>query len=182
MSNNLPAFNQVLLVAGTGRNSGKTTFVSSICQTLSQEFKPVCMKISNHFHEQIGAVCLITAKDYKIYEETQVSSDKDTARMLASGASRVFFIEAEEPFIFTAFKSVLDLISPNIPIICESGGLRKYIKPSVFIMLHTKETDPKLSSKELMPLADRVLESDFGTLHIPHNIVTFENHKWKLNQ
>ena len=131
--------------------------------------------------EQVGAICLFSNSNYKIYEETQVSSDKDTARMLSAGASRVFFIEAEDAFIYEAFQSVLTLFQLKTPVICESGGLRNYMKPAIFILLHTKGTEAKEKSKPLFEKADLLLESEMGNFQIPENIVTFENQKWQLN-
>lgn len=173
--------NLLLLVAGTGRNSGKTSFVTSICKSMPINKKPVCIKISNHFHQQVGAINLVANSNYNIYEETQITSNKDTAKMLEAGALRVFFIEAADEYIYMAFKEILVLININTPIICESGGLRNYIKPAVFILLHTKGTNAKPKSVPLMAIADRVIESEMGKLNFPSNIVTFTNNKWQIN-
>ena len=181
MENNLISYPTVLLIAGTGRNSGKTTFVTAVCSQFDAGSKPVCVKISNHFHEQAGSLCLVDMDNFRIFEETQVSSQKDSARMLEAGAARSFFIEADREYVYQAFKFLLDLISESAPIICESGNLRNYLIPAVFVMLHTNVTDPKPEAVELFPLADKVLVSEPVDLQIPGNFVSFNNETWRIN-
>jgi hypothetical protein len=179
--NALVFYPNVLLVAGTGRNSGKTTFVTTICSQFPEGSKPVCIKISNHFHEQAGSLCLIENSNFRIFEETQVSSQKDSARMLEAGAVRSFFIEADREFVYQAFKQLIEFIPDNVPIICESGNLRNYLIPAMFVMLHTNGTEPKPAAIDLFPLADKVLVSEPGDLQIPVNFVTYNHKTWKIN-
>jgi len=171
----------LLLVAGTGRNSGKTSFVCRICEGWNSSLSLVCIKISIHFHWNPGADCLYSSPDMKIYEETQATSDKDTERMLKAGASKVLFIEADQEFVYAAFQKALEIIPENSAIICESGSLRRYTIPSLFIMLHTSDTEPKESSKELLSLADKIFYFEPGHLQIPEKPVVFSNYAWKLN-
>lgn len=101
--------------------------------------------------------------------------------MLEAGAVRSFFIEADREFAYEAFKQLVELIPENVPIICESGNLRNYLIPAVFVMLHTNGTEPKLAAVELFPLADKVLVSEARYLQIPKNFVSFNNETWKIN-
>ena len=181
MESKLERHPNVLLVAGTGRNSGKTTFVTTICSWFQKDARPICIKISNHFHEQVGSFCFADLSNFRIFEEMQGNSLKDSARMLKAGASRSFFIEADGEFVYSAFKFLLNHIPENLPIICESGNLRKYLIPALFIMLHTNKTEPKPAAVELLPLADKVLVSEAGSLKIPNNFVSFSNTTWKIN-
>lgn len=181
MENTLERYSNVLLIAGTGRNSGKTTFVTTVCSWFPEEIKPVCIKISNHFHQQVGSLCLIENSYYRVFEETQVSSQKDSVRMLEAGAVRSFFIEADREFVYQAFKQLIEIIPDNVPIICESGNLRNYLIPAVFVILHTNGTEPKPAAVELFPLADKVLVSEPGNLQIPENFVSFNHKIWKIN-
>jgi Ni2+-binding GTPase involved in maturation of urease and hydrogenase len=171
----------LLLIAGTGRNSGKTSFVCRICEEWDSTLPLVCIKISNHFHLQKGSKPVYVTSDYAIYEETKAISDKDTERMLKAGASNVFFIEADHEFVYKAFQRVLEKIPGNAAIICESGTLRRYIKPSLFVMLHTLGTEPKESSKDLMTRADKVFYFEKGNFQLPDKSVVFTNNHWKIN-
>jgi len=174
-------YDNLLLVAGTGRNSGKTSFVCRVCEEWSLPLPLVCIKISNHIHLQAGTQCIYSTKQFTIYEETQASSDKDTGRMLSAGASKVLFIEADREFIYHAFSKALESIPAGSAIICESGTLRRYAKPSLFVILHTLGAEPKESSKDLMNMADKIFYFEKGNLQIPENPVVYTNNRWKLN-
>lgn len=101
--------------------------------------------------------------------------------MLKSGASKVLFIEAEREFVYLAFKEALSILPSEAVIICESGTLRRYTKPSLFVIMHTVGSEPKESSKDLMNLADKVYYFENGNLHLPNRPVIFTTGKWKLN-
>jgi hypothetical protein len=171
----------LMLVAGTGRNSGKTSFVCQMCEEWALPLPLMCIKISNHIHMQEGIKPVFTAPEFTIYEETIATSGKDTALMLKAGASKVLFIEADREFVYPAFLQALKMAPSNAAVICESGTLRRFIRPSLFIMLHTSESEPKESSKDLMTLADKVFYSEKGNLQIPQTPVVFDNDQWKIN-
>ena len=179
--NDCPNYPNLLLVAGTGRNSGKTSFVCQVCEEWNATIPLVCIKISNHIHLQTGTKRIIQNPEYTIYEETQASSDKDTSRMLQAGASNVYFIEADREYVYPAFQKLSEIIPVNAAIICESGALRKYIKPSLFILVNTMGTIPKESAKDIMVMADKIFNFESGNLQIPYKSVVFIDHQWKLN-
>lgn len=171
----------LLMVAGTRRNSGKTSFVCKVCESWKSDQPLVCIKISNHIHIEEGISALYISNKFNIYEETNTASDKDTSRMLQAGASHVFFIEAEREFTCEAFQKVQEFIPENAVIICESGTLRRYIKPSLFIMLHTIGQEPKESSTDLMKIADKIFYYENGKLDISNKPVVYTSDTWKLN-
>ncbi len=81
----------LLIIAGTGNKSGKT---SMACRIIGQfrHHEIVSVKITPHFHKTTPGLVLISEKSgYSVYEETNNDISKDTSRMLNAGASRVFF-------------------------------------------------------------------------------------------
>jgi hypothetical protein len=125
----------LLLVAGTGKNSGKTTMV---CRVIRQfrNLGIIAVKISPHFHEPSKGLALISEKkEYNIYEETDQGMSKDTSRMLKCGAERVFLGQTAEGYLLEAFSKIIKKIPENRPVVCESPGLIKYIEPGVLIIM-----------------------------------------------
>ena len=56
------------------------------------ELKITAIKITPHFHETTeGLLTISEITGYTIYEETERNSFKDTSRMLAAGAHKVYF-------------------------------------------------------------------------------------------
>ena len=179
--NLMPEMSRLLLVAGTGRHCGKTSLVCRIIESLSPTKKPVCIKISNNFDSQAGSKVIAETASWRLIEETVACTDKDSSRMLAAGARRVFFLEAEGEDINLAFNAILQVIDPDSAILVESGSLRKWWKPSLFLIIHRSGTEPKSSTKALLPLADHILEYPSGALNLPEKPVVFANGKWSWN-
>jgi uridine kinase len=108
----------LLIIAGTGNESGKTTMACRIIEQF-KHLKIVSVKITPHFHETTPGLVLVSEKPgYSVYEETNRDILKDTSRMLKAGASRVFFAKVTDKSLLNVFEVILKLISPGIPIIC----------------------------------------------------------------
>jgi hypothetical protein len=125
----------LFIVAGDGRNSGKT---SMACRIIGQfrESGVTGVKLSPHFHEPSPGLVLIESGDgYNIFGESNLWSAKDTSRMLQSGAAKVFYSQVLERGIEAAFNRILDQISPGTPIVVESPSLIKYFEPGVFVIM-----------------------------------------------
>ena len=86
----------LLLIAGTGNKSGKTTLA---CRIIDQFRHPeiVAIKITPHFHETTpGLDSYFRKQGYSISEETDTETAKDTSRMLKAGASKVYFAKVTD--------------------------------------------------------------------------------------
>jgi hypothetical protein len=146
-----------LITSGTGQNVGKTTLV---CQ-LIEKYKDlgiVAVKITPHFHDS-GCRKLYGTNDYTISLEENVTSPKDTSKMLASGANCVYYIQSADKFIPEVLDYLMSKIPNDIPVICESGALRNCINPGLFLMLTKSGNEPK--NPDLMKLANTVIR-DFN--------------------
>ena len=134
----------ILLVAGSGRNVGKTTFMCKTIKNL-QAKKLTAVKITPHFHETTPGLKQISeTSDYKIFEETNPNTGKDSSRYLKSGAKKSFLIQTKKQTLPNAFNELNKFLSCKNPIIIESGGLTEVIKPGLFVFV----TDNKTSKTE----------------------------------
>ena len=126
----------LLLVSGTGRNVGKTTFVTGLTRKMSA-FAPVtCIKISPHFHSVNYAKPSVYEKgEFAIYIETNSFGSKDSNLMRFAGAENVYYIQTKESSLKLAFERVMEFCSEDEIIICESGGLYTFIEPGLFFSI-----------------------------------------------
>ena len=125
----------LLLIAGTGTRSGKTTMACRIIREF-REFKIIGIKITPHFHETTSGLLTVSEKSgYSIYEETDPESFKDTSRMLEAGASRVYFAKVCDDQLFKVFTEIMKLVPEGAPVICESPALRHFVEPGAFIIM-----------------------------------------------
>ena len=130
----------LLLIAGTGTKSGKTSMACRIIEQFSH-LHITAIKISPHFHETTpGLKPIYEETGISIYEETDPASMKDTSRMLRSGASKVYFAKVLDDRLLFVFKKIMDLIPEGTPIICESPALRNLTEPGVFIIMSSVAT------------------------------------------
>jgi hypothetical protein len=143
---------RLLLIAGTGRNSGKTMLACRIIEKFSMTRTIVAIKISPHRHNiEPGGQILIQDDHICIHEETDTGTGKDSSRMLAAGAKRSFIISAKEDNLVNAIEHIINLISEDAFLICESGGLRKQVEPGLFLMVsRSKLSDMKPGIRELI--------------------------------
>jgi len=132
----------VLLIAGTGTKSGKTTLACRIIEQF-RHLKPVAVKISPHFHEVTpGLVPVHLEPAYSIYRESDNNSVKDTSRMLRSGAGEVYFAQVHDDRLAFVFEQIYCHTGKDSPVICESPALGNYVEPGVLLII-TSESAKK---------------------------------------
>ena len=169
----------LLLIAGTGTKSGKTTMACRLIRQFSG-LKIIAIKITPHFHETTeGLLPISEHKGYTIYEETERNSFKDTSRMLAAGAHKVYFAKVWDDHLPEAFNEIMKSVTAGAPVICESPALRNFVKPGVFIIMTSDSIDKKkdISHLQKLPHVMFKYEELEKTGTIP---VSFESGSWHL--
>lgn len=168
----------LLLVSGTGRNTGKTTLVCSILKKFSFQHKIIAIKITPHFHDVNQEFIIFKNENYIISEENNINTKKDSSLMLKNGASKVYFVQVLDDFLEEAISFLLNYINENILIVCESARLRKIIKPGVFILLNSKNEIEK--NKDLISFADKI--ATIENIETIIESLSFKNNIWHLKK
>jgi molybdopterin-guanine dinucleotide biosynthesis protein A len=158
---------RMLLIGSMGRNSGKTVMACSVIDRLRNRHRVIGLKVSTiHTNEKRclrgGAgcgVCTSLEGDYCLTVERSLDSGKDTARMLAGGASEVFWLRVRKGFLREGIESFLAANPGNDPIVCESNSLREVVEPGVFLMMKRVDSeDLKTSAAAVLEYADETVE------------------------
>lgn len=149
--------NNLLLVAGTGQNTGKTSLICRLIAELSGNFSVIAIKISPHFHPVNSGYTLVEVPGkFLITRETSMITGKDSSRMLAAGASKVFYIQIEDDNLLLIRDFLNEQIATRCPVICESGGLRKILSPAHFFVCMAQGDESKNDPKNwFVSLADQ---------------------------
>lgn len=125
----------LLIIAGTGTKSGKTSLACRIIEQL-RDLKITAIKITPHFHETTSGLIVKSEKSgYAIYEETNRETSKDTSRMLKAGAAKVWFAKVWDNQLLHVFNEIMKEVPAGAPVICESPALRNFVEPGVFIII-----------------------------------------------
>jgi len=106
-------------------------------------------------------VCSSLEGNFCITEETNRTSGKDTSRLLAAGAGRVFWIRVLKEHLVDGITALLEAIDPEAVSICESNSLRQIVEPGLFLMVRKKDSNAwKSSARDVIKYADRIVVSD----------------------
>lgn len=172
---------RLLLIAGTGRDSGKTMLACRIIEKFSMTRTIVAIKISPHRHIiEPGGQILIQNDHLCIHEETNTGTGKDSSRMLAAGAKRSFIISATEDKLVKAIEYVIKLFAEDALLICESGGLRKCVEPGLFLMVSRHEpSDIKPGLWELTEFEPVWITFDGQNFNIDIDDIVIHQDCWK---
>ena len=123
----------LLIVAGAGRNVGKTEFVCRLIARISRQLEVYGLKVSAvHPDEAIHHGDHSTQPfTTNLYEESSFDLDKDTSRMLRAGAKKVYYLQGDDEQIRTGFEQFQRRVPVSAPIVCESSSLWKYVQPGL---------------------------------------------------
>ncbi len=156
--------NSLLLIGGSSRNVGKTTFVVKLIEKFAREHSIIGLKIKtiyegdSFFH---GKDRTPLDSDYRLIEEFDETSGEDTSKMLRAGAKRAFRLKVKSAAILEAFNAFRDLLTKPCLIVCESNSLRKVVKPAIYLLIKQQsDENMKPSAKELEKYADKIIYTD----------------------
>ena len=168
----------LLLIAGTGTKSGKTSIACKIIRQFNH-LSITAVKISPHFHETTaGLISLSENNGYAIYEETNSGTSKDTSRMLRAGAAKVYFAKVWDDRLPEVFNEIMENVPSDVPVICESPVLRSFIEPGLFIIMTSDiiNKQKNITQLEALPHVMFKLEELKDIRKLP---IDFENGGWK---
>lgn len=161
---------RVIVVGGHTRSIGKTQLVCDIVSAFPH-IHWLAGKITQYGHgvcAQNGDNCDCAPTDHvcAINWETRADSGTDSARFLAAGARRSFWLRTKQGFLaegLPLFRAALHetVPSPNVEppsLIVESNSLLQFLKPSLyFAVLDPAKDDFKDSARAALDRADALV-------------------------
>ncbi|MHC4173911.1 MAG: molybdenum cofactor guanylyltransferase [Planctomycetota bacterium] len=181
--------NGMLMIGSAGSNVGKTELACTLLRKFNKSCDIIGIKITT-IKEKDGqcprggegcGVCSSLDGVYCITEETDDGSDKDTARLLAAGASQVFWLRVLKEHLLEAATTLLDVIGPDAVSICESNSLRQVVEPGLFLMARSNDSKVwKSSAQEVRKYADRIVVSDGSGFDFDLDRIKLVDGKWTM--
>ncbi len=176
----------MILVGAAGRDAGKTVFTCELVRrfaavgitgakvTAVQEKDGACPRGGNGC-----GVCSSLEGDYCLTEELKPGEKKDTQRLLASGAQRVFWLRALKESLDSGVPVLLDAVGGNTPVVCESNSLRGVVEPSLFFMLRRSGMKAaKASAEAVQHYADFQVPSDGSRFDFDFERLSLKDGRW----
>lgn len=150
----------MLIIAGDGRNVGKTFIACKSIEHLAKNHKVVAVKITPHFHDYNPENALIVKEDFVILQEDDITN-KDSSLMLQAGAEKVFFVMCKRDKLREAF-SYLSLEIMDHPVVIESGGLHQIIRPQLFWFV--KNQGQEIEKTPYLDYKPTIIENDHESI------------------
>jgi hypothetical protein len=181
MTDRIPVYSNLLLIAATGSNVGKTTFATAILQHLNEEHDIIALKVSPHFHQIDGNRNILEqTENYMIVEEKDDKSGKDTSKLIRAGATKAYLVHGNEEHVIDAFLKLFSTFPANQPVICESAGLAYHIKAGMLILLKRDGYDKKNIFEQLKDKADLIITSNGQEFDRDISDIGFVDGKWEI--
>jgi len=167
---NPPANWRVIVVGGHTRSIGKTQLVCDVIAAFPRE-KWIAGKITQYGHgvcAQNGENCDCAPDEHvcAINWEAQADTGTDSARFLAAGARRSFWLRTKQgflaeglPLLRTALQQAIEAGGAEVPpVIVESNSLLQFLKPSLyFAVIDPAKEDFKDSARVALDRVDALV-------------------------
>ena len=174
------------MIGSFARNCGKTTLACEIIKRFSKITPIIGIKVSTKKAADFrykGEDRCHPEKGFEIVEEHNPNGNKDTSRMLAAGASRVYRLEVSQNNLRQAAEALLKIIGRSAVCVCESNSLRRIIEPGLFLMLRRKKSRYyKPSADAVKKLADKIILFDGKNFNFNLNNINLLARKWSLTK
>jgi molybdopterin-guanine dinucleotide biosynthesis protein A len=181
--------NGMLMIGSASTNAGKTELACGLLGRFGKKHDIIGIKVATikdknghslHGSEGCG-VHSLPGGNFYITEEFNKNSGKDTSRLLAAGAGRVFLIQALREHLSEAMTALLDIVGLDAISICESNSLRQVIEPGLFLMVRNNDSDFwKSSARSVRQYADRIVVSDGNSFDFDLGRIKLVDGKWSL--
>jgi molybdopterin-guanine dinucleotide biosynthesis protein A len=180
---------KMLMIGSAGSNVGKTELACALLNKFGKNHDIIGIKVTT-IKDKDGqcprggegcGVCSSLEGNFCITEETNRSSGKDTSRLLAAGAGRVFWIRVLKEHLVEGITALLDIIGPEAVSICESNSLRQVVEPGLFLMARKNDSNAwKSSARDVIKYADRIVVSDGSSFDLAPDRIKLADGKWRL--
>jgi molybdopterin-guanine dinucleotide biosynthesis protein A len=183
----------MLLIGSAERNAGKTEFS---CRTIKEflgdrEFIAVKITAIDRADGQCPrggegcGVCSSLKGPFEISEETDSKRHKDTCRLLAAGATKVFWLRVLKAHMREGLQAVLDTIGKDSVWLCESNSIRNVVRPGVFLMVQdSQSSNYKASAKKVRGFVDRMVTTlrESESFDFDFKRLSIEGSQWSLKE
>jgi hypothetical protein len=152
----------IVVVGGHTRNIGKTSVVAGVIRAFP-EMRWTAFKITQFGHGMCSANgepcdCETAELTVAVSEERDGASGTDSARYLAAGAVRSFWVRTRMGQLAEAMPRIRKEIALAENVVIESNSILRFLRPDVYLsVLDPGVEDFKDSARLYLDLADAVL-------------------------
>jgi len=152
----------ILVIGGHSRNIGKTSVVAGLIAALPEK-RWTAFKITQFGHGVCSANgepcdCETDEHTVAVSEERNVGSGTDSARYLAAGAIRSFWVRTRQGQLAEAMPRIRKELEQTENAVIESNSILRFLRPDLYLsVLDPAVADFKESARLYLDRADAVL-------------------------
>lgn len=152
----------ILVIGGHSRNIGKTSVVAGLIAALPEK-RWTAFKITQFGHGVCSANgepcdCETDEHTVAVSEERNVGSGTDSARYLAAGAVRSFWVRTRQGQLAEAMPRIRKELEQTENAVIESNSILRFLRPNLYLsVLDPAVADFKESARLYLDRADAVL-------------------------
>lgn len=169
----------LLVIAGAGRNVGKTETICRLIRHFSSEYSVYALKVSAIYPDETlfhgDHSDDISGKT--LFEEKRTDTLKDTSKMLCSGAQKVFYLRGDGVDIQEGFEEFRKKSQNADLIICESNSLHEYITPGMHVLIASRDKAMKPRAQQIVDKVDLVLYSSESIQSVDCSSIMYDSLK-----
>ena len=178
----METLDNLLMIGGNARKSGKTTLVCRLLDAFARDHAIAALKVAlyddagdfgKHYPRALPM-------GYWEVRETDPAVQKDSGKYLAAGASESWFFATLPESEKRVTDQIRDISSRMDLVILESNTLRKKIQPGFFVMVNHPGRNTKKSARELAHLVDYTLETGSQRFEDVRQVFGVQKDHWIL--
>lgn len=184
-------FDSMLMIGSSGSNAGKTELACRLLKRLGSTREIIGVKVTTITSTdqpcprggQGCGVCSAMEGEYRITEETVRNSGKDTGRLLAAGASKVYWLRVMRRHLRQGLAALIEVVGRDAVVICESNSLRRVVVPGLFLIVESSGHEPwKPSARQVRRDADGILASNGDGFDLDLERIQLAGTGWVLKE
>jgi molybdopterin-guanine dinucleotide biosynthesis protein A len=178
----------MLMIGSAGINTGKTVLACEVIKKFCKNtnitgIKVTTIKAKDGTCPRGGRGCGVCSSldgNFCITEELKRNSSKDTSRLLAAGASKVFWLRVMRSHLKQGLTALLSIMGPDAVSICESNSLRHVVEPGLFLMVTAPNLKKwKASAKDVRRYVDKVVVPDGSSFDFDIDEIKLTQRRWQ---
>ncbi len=188
MKNEMIKLDSMLMIGSVGINTGKTVLACEVIKKFCKNtnitgIKVTAIKAKDGTCPRGGRGCGVCSSldgDFCITEEFKRNLSKDTSKLLAAGAQRVFWLRVMRSHLEQGLTALLNIIGSDTISICESNSLRHVVEPGLFLMVTAPNLKKwKASAQNVRRYVDKVVVSDGSRFDFDIDEIKLTPQRWQ---
>jgi molybdenum cofactor guanylyltransferase len=184
-------FDSMLMIGSSGSNVGKTELACRLLQRFGRTREIVGVKVTTVTSTDQPCprggrgcgVCSAMEGAYRITEETDCDSGKDTGRLLAAGAAKVYWLRVMRGHLHQGWIALAEIVGHDAVVICESNSLRQVVQPGLFLIVESSDPEPwKASARQVRRDADGIVASNGDGFDLDLERIQLAGTRWVLRE